>query len=120
LKAYKGYQANVSFDEDALLFHGDVLGIRDVITFQARSAEELPKAFHDSVDDYLDWAAEDGFTPQKPYSGKLAFRTTPEHHQLISEAASANAISINQWMDNALEAAARATLASGTQKIKTT
>ena len=40
MKPYKGYGATVSFDEDALLFHGDVLGIRDVITFQARTAEE--------------------------------------------------------------------------------
>lgn len=119
MKAYKGYQAVVSFDEDALLFHGDVLGIRDVITFQAKTAKELPKAFHDSVDDYLNWAAEDGFTPQKPYSGKLAFRTTPEHHRLITEAASAEARSINQWMDDVLAAAAQATLASGTRKIKT-
>ena len=65
---YKGYRATASFDEDTQTFHGEVLGIRDVITFQARTAEELPKAFHESVDDYLKWAAEDGFAAEKPES----------------------------------------------------
>ena len=118
MKPYKGYNATVSFDEDALLFHGEVLGIRDVITFQARTAEELPKAFHESVDDYLDWCAEDGVEPEKPYSGKLAFRTTPEHHRLISDAAAASASSINQWMDSTLAKAAREILESGTRRIR--
>jgi len=118
MKPYKGYNATVSFDEEALLFHGDILGIRDVITFQARSAVELLKAFHDSVDDYLEWCAEDGINPEKPYSGKLAFRTTPEHHRLISEAAAASAHSINQWMDSVLETAARKTLGEGRNIIR--
>jgi predicted HicB family RNase H-like nuclease len=118
MKPYKGYSATVSFDEDGLMFHGEVLGIKDVITFQARTAEDLPAAFHESLDDYLEWCAEDGIEPEKPYSGKLAFRTTPEHHRLISDAAAANAISINQWMDSTLTKAARETLERGTRLIR--
>jgi len=102
MKAYKGYRAAVSFDEDALLFHGDVLGIRDVITFQARTAEDLPQAFHDSVDDYLDWAAKDGFDPEKPYSGSLSLRASPDLHRRMSDAAACHAMSLNQWMIDAL------------------
>ena len=113
MKAYKGYTATVRFDDDALLFHGEVVGLRDVITFQARTAEELVKSFHDSVDDYLSWCAEDGVAPQKPYSGKLAFRTTPEHHRLIASAAASQAKSINQWMDDTLSEAARRTVSDG-------
>jgi predicted HicB family RNase H-like nuclease len=102
MKPYKGYRATVSFDEDALLFHGEVLGIRDVITFQARTAEELPRAFHDSVDDYLNWAAEDGFEPEKPFSGSLSLRASPELHRRMSDAAARQAKSLNQWMVEAL------------------
>lgn len=102
MKPYKGYRAAVTFDEDALLFHGEVLGIRDVITFQARTAEDLPKAFHDSVDDYLDWAKEDGFDPEKPFSGSLSLRATPELHRKMSDAAALHAKSLNQWMVDAL------------------
>lgn len=118
MKPYKGYFATVNFDADALIFYGEVSGIRDVITFQATSADDLVQAFQDSVDDYLAWSAEEGFEPEKPYSGKLAFRTTPEHHKIIAAAAASQARSINQWMDEVLEKAARETLESGQTKIR--
>ena len=31
---YKGYTGRVEFDDKADLFHGEVIGLRDVITFQ--------------------------------------------------------------------------------------
>ncbi len=54
---YKGYHGNVAFDEEAGLFHGEVVDLRDVITFQGKSVDELQQAFHDSVDDYLDFCS---------------------------------------------------------------
>lgn len=102
MKLYKGYSATVSFDEDALLFHGDVLGIRDVVTFQASTAEDLPKAFHESVDDYLAFCLNDGVDPEKPFSGSLSLRATPELHRRMSDAAARHAKSLNQWMIEAL------------------
>ena len=107
MKPYKGYRATVTFDEDALLFHGEVLGIRDVITFQAKSAAELPKAFHESVDDYLRWASEDGFEAEKPFSGSLSLRATPDLHRRMSDAAALQAKSLNQWMVDALASRAK-------------
>src|SRR5690606_9741 len=67
---YKGYRARVEFDDEAELFHGEVIGTRDVITFQGRSVEELKTAFADSVDDYLEFCASQGKAPDKPYSGR--------------------------------------------------
>src|ERR1022692_4327790 len=57
--SYKGYQARVDLDEEAGLFHGEVINTRDVITFQGSSVEELKRAFEDSVDDYLDFPCGD-------------------------------------------------------------
>lgn len=54
MMTYKGYTAKAEFDDEAMVFSGEVVGIRDVITFQGKSVEELERAFHDSVDDYLD------------------------------------------------------------------
>ena len=31
---YKGYTGKVEFDSEADIFHGEVIGLRDVITFQ--------------------------------------------------------------------------------------
>ncbi len=118
MKTYKGYSPTIWSESDDRLFHGVVEGIRDTIHFAGASVDELETAFHDSVDDYLDWCAKDGVDPEKPYSGKLAFRTTPAHHRLITEAAAANASSINQWMDDVLEEAARKTLTNGSRKIR--
>jgi len=57
---YKGYLGKVEFDEDAAVYHGEVVNVRDVITFQAESLAELTKAFHDSVDEYLAFCTERG------------------------------------------------------------
>ena len=50
---HKGYKGNTEFDDEAGLFHGEVLDTRDVITFQGSSVEELELAFRESVEDYL-------------------------------------------------------------------
>lgn len=117
MKSYKGYVPSIWYEEEDQAFHGLVEGTRDMIHFTGASVDTLTKAFHDSVDDYLRWAAEDGFEPEKPYSGKLAFRTTPEHHRLISQAASREKRSINQWIDETLAKAAEETLRDGMTKV---
>ncbi len=34
---YKGYIGNAEFDGDANIFHGEVINLRDVVTFQGKS-----------------------------------------------------------------------------------
>jgi predicted HicB family RNase H-like nuclease len=77
MMTHKGYQGRVEFDDEAGLFHGEVSGTRDVITFQGRAVDELRQAFRDSVDDYLDWCAARGKAPDRPYSGRLLLRLDP-------------------------------------------
>ena len=55
---YKGYTGRVEFDDEAGLFHGEVIDLRDVVTFQGTSVEELEVAIRDSVDDYLEFCEE--------------------------------------------------------------
>ena len=106
---YKGYRARVEFDEQADLFHGEVIDTRDVITFQGRSVDELKDALKDSVDDYLDWCAQRGKQPDKPFSGKLMVRMDPELHRSVSAAAARAGKSLNSWIAERLaEGAARA------------
>ncbi|MBW2595777.1 MAG: type II toxin-antitoxin system HicB family antitoxin, partial [Deltaproteobacteria bacterium] len=49
---YKRYFAKVEFDDEANIFHGEIINLRDVITFEGETVKELRKAFHDSVEDY--------------------------------------------------------------------
>ena len=92
---YKGYTAKVEFDDEAMIFHGEVIGIRDVVTFQGRSVEEIKKAFNGSVDDYLDFCKERGEEPDKPFSGKFVVRISPEIHRKVYIAAKKAGQSIN-------------------------
>ena len=49
---YKGYVGIFAYDEDADIFHGRVVGLRDVITFEGRSIDELKRALADSIEDW--------------------------------------------------------------------
>jgi predicted HicB family RNase H-like nuclease len=51
---HNGYIASIELDEDAGLFHGEVINTRDVLTFQGRTPEELRTAFADTIADYVD------------------------------------------------------------------
>ena len=117
MKSYKGYSGSIEFDDEDMVFHGRVLGLRDVVTFEAETAEELVRAFHDSVDDYLAFCKERGLEPQKPYSGKLALRTTPEIHALLSRAAASDGKSVNQWISDTLAEVARRRIDDVTTRI---
>jgi predicted HicB family RNase H-like nuclease len=68
---YKGYIGHVEFDDDAEIFHGEVLNTRDIITFQGKTVEEIKQALRDSVEDYLEYCAKLGQQPEKPFTGKL-------------------------------------------------
>ena len=71
---YKGYTGIVELEEGSEILFGRVIGLRDVITFQGESVAEITQAFHDSVDDYLEFCAERGESPEKPYSGQFVLR----------------------------------------------
>ena len=100
---YKGYQAKVEMDEEAGLFHGEVLNTRDVITFQGRSVRELKRAFADSVDDYIEFCAARGEDPEKPFSGKFLVRVSPEMHREIMAEARQQGKSLNTYVSEKLQ-----------------
>jgi len=63
---YKGYRAQIEHDPDVKVFAGRVLTVRDVIYFEGETVEDAEREFHISIDDYLAWAVEDGFEPDRP------------------------------------------------------
>ena len=95
---YKGYTGRVEFDDDAEIFHGEVCGLRDVITFEGRSAGEIKGAFQDSIDDYLDYCRELGQEPDRPFSGKVLVRIPSELHRDLHNRAAARRMSLNSLL----------------------
>lgn len=99
---YKGYTGHAEFDDEAGIFHGEVLDLKDVITFQGKSVKELEKAFRDSVDDYLEFCAKKGVQPDKPFTGRLMLRLPPELHRKTYMNARHAGKSLNQWISEKL------------------
>ncbi len=100
---YKGYTGHVEFDDEADIFHGEILDTNDVITFQGTTPDEIKSAFHDSVDDYLEFCNERNESPEKPFSGKLVLRMTPELHHNIFVHAKQSGKSINSYITDSLD-----------------
>jgi len=102
---YKGYVGKVEFDDEAGIFHGEVLDTRDVTTFQVRSVDELRTAFQESIDDCLAFCKQRGEEPNKPFSGQFVTRIPPELHRQVNLAASISGKSLNAWVAEQLQGA---------------
>jgi predicted HicB family RNase H-like nuclease len=103
MMTYKGYSGVVQYDDEAKIFHGEVINTRTVITFQGTSVDEIETAFRDSVDDYLDWCKERNKEPKKPFSGKFVLRLSPELHRRLNIKAKTNNTSLNSFIVQTLE-----------------
>ncbi len=102
---HQGYTARIEYDERDNIFVGRILGIRAIISFHGQTVKELRKAFEHAVDDYLVECTEKGMSPEKPASGKLLLRLTPEVHGRAMVVAQASGKSLNQWVAELLERA---------------
>lgn len=92
---YKGYTAVLKLDEEQGILFGRVIGLRDVITFQAESVPQAIEEFHASVDSYLELCRSRQESPEKPYSGNFMVRVDPELHRQIATWAQVKSVSIN-------------------------
>lgn len=99
---YKGYHGQVDFDEEAGLFQGEVLDLRDVITFQGKSVAELEQAFRDSIDDYLEFCKQDEVEPDRPFSGRLMLRLPTDVHRNVYIKAKNEGKSLNEYISEKL------------------
>jgi predicted HicB family RNase H-like nuclease len=102
---YKGYIGKVQVDEDAGILHGEVINIRDVITFEGQTVEELQQALRESVEDYLEFCALRGEEPEKPFSGRFIVRVPVELHRQAYVKARLADKSLNSWITEVLEKA---------------
>lgn len=103
---YKGYTARVDIDARDNVLVGHLLGVRDIVGFHANDVAGLRAAFEEAVNDYLETCAKLGKSPEKPASGKLMLRVSPEIHSAALLAAQSSGVSLNQWAAKVLQAAA--------------
>ena len=99
---YKDYVGSVEFSEEDAVFHGKVVGIKSLISFEGDSVSTLVEDFHNAVDEYLDFCAENGKEPEKPFKGSFNVRIGAELHRKAAMSASAKGVSLNAFVEDAI------------------
>ncbi len=102
---YKNYVARVEYSPEDRCFVGRVLGTRDVIGFHGESVAELEQDFRETMEFYFDTCRKEGKEPDRPYSGKLVLRLSPDLHRQIALASEMRGKSINDIILDALQQA---------------
>lgn len=102
---YKGYIGSVEVSEEDGIFFGKVLGIRSLISYEGESYRELRDDFHSAVDEYLSICQKEGKEPEKAYKGSFNIRISPELHKKLVVHAMARQMSLNGYVEQALEKA---------------
>ena len=62
---YKGYDGSIEHSAEDRVLHGSLLGIRDGVVYEGSDVDSLESNFRDAVDEYLDFCAEEGRTPDR-------------------------------------------------------
>ena len=104
---YRGYTASMTFDSDDKIIVGRVVDVDDIITFHGESVAEFKSNFHMVVDDYIAACERLGNIPEKPASGRLMLRVSPNVHAAALKAAARHGVSLNKWAEQALSVASR-------------
>jgi predicted HicB family RNase H-like nuclease len=101
---HKGYDGSVLYSAEDNLLHGNLLGIRDMVTFDGQNLKELQKNFRDAVEEYLQMCAEIGKSPNVPYKGSFNVRVTPDLHRRVVRLAERKHKKLNAVVNEAIEA----------------
>jgi predicted HicB family RNase H-like nuclease len=103
----EGHKAVVAFDPEIALFRGEFIGLNGAADFYARSVDELVAEGRTSLRVFLDLCRERNLSPLRTYSGRFNVRLDPETHRDAALAAAAESKSLNEWVADAIAAAAK-------------
>ena len=99
---YKDYIGSVEFSEEDAVFHGKVIGIKSLLSFEGDSVVALVEDFHNAVDEYYDFCIENGKEPEKPYKGSFNVRIGADLHRKAAMHAITKGISLNAFVEDAI------------------
>ena len=100
---YKNFIGSVHFSSEDHVFFGKIEGINDLVTFEGSTVDELEKAFKEMVDAHIKDCKENNEPLEKSYKGSLNIRLRPELHKKASYEATLKGISLNDYINQAVE-----------------
>ena len=102
---YKKYVGTVQFDADDLIFHGHVLGINDIISFEGSSVAELEQDFKAAIDDYFETCRKISKEQEKPFKGAFNLRLDPSLHEILVTGAMSEGKTLNAFVKDVIQKA---------------
>ena len=99
---YKNYVGSVELSEEDGVFHGKVIGIKSLISFEGDSVNAITDDFHKAIDEYLKFCTQSGKEPEKPFKGSFNVRIGDDLHRKAALAATARGISLNTLVEDAI------------------
>ncbi len=99
----EGQRAVINYDPEIDMFRGEFLGLSGGADFYATTIRSLRAEGKISLRIYLEMCEEKGMEPFKSFSGKFNARIDPELHARAVELAAANGISLNQFVERAIQ-----------------
>ncbi|NOX48361.1 MAG: type II toxin-antitoxin system HicB family antitoxin [Chlorobi bacterium] len=100
---YKDFIGSVHFAAEDEVFYGKIEGIDDLVTFEANNVKDLKEAFELMVDEHIKDSEKEGIPLKKSYKGSLNIRIPGNLHEKASELAIVNGISLNQFIQQAIQ-----------------
>lgn len=100
---HKDYFGSVEFSSDDNTLYGSIIGINDLVTYEADSVDELKKAFIESVEDYLETCNSIGKEPNKFFKGVFNVRTSNTVHRRLAMVAEKNKMKLNEVVNKAFD-----------------
>src|SRR5260370_38872182 len=103
LLRYKGFLGTVEFSEEDDVLFGRVIGIKDHISYEGATIKDLKKDFKEAVDYQIDYCKRNNLPIYKSLTGNFNVRINPELHQKIARASSEKGISLNKYVQEAIQ-----------------
>ena len=98
---YNGFIGRITAVEDGVI-HGRIANIRDVVSFEATTADELKTAFEESVKAYLAVCEMKRIEPRRNYSGNFRVKMPPELHERVHLLAVKEEVGLNSLIVDAI------------------
>jgi predicted HicB family RNase H-like nuclease len=100
---YGEYTGVIEFSEEDAVFHGKVIGIKALISFEGDSVSTITEDFHNAVDEYVSFCEECGKQPEKPFKGSFNVRIGDDLHRKAALTAFARGVSLNALVETAIK-----------------
>ena len=100
---YKGYYAEVHFSTEDEVFYGKLIGVSDLVNFEADTVKALKINFNEAVEDYLETCKEIGKSPDKTYKGSFNVRIPAELHRKAALFAAIKKVTLNDFVKYAID-----------------